>query len=96
VDTTLRPLPLLQKYHEAKTRVELQQQILDLMGFQNLVCPFALSDLTNKGYRVPPLFEPLITNGMVKQDAHEIVYFRLGGDRQAVSIDETQLLEPAF
>ena len=52
--------------------------------------------LTDKSYRVPPLFEPLIANGMVRQDAHQIAYFRLGGIRQALSIDAAQFLEPAF
>jgi hypothetical protein len=46
----------------------------------------ALGALTDKSYRVPPLFEPLITNGMVKQDAHEIAYFRFGGVREAVFV----------
>src|ERR1700680_978901 len=66
------------------------------MGPQDLRDPLALGALTDKSYRVPPLFEPLITNGVVEQDAHEIAYFCLGGVRQAFSIDSTQLLKPAF
>jgi hypothetical protein len=73
----------------------LKQQILDLMGLQDLRDPLALGALTDKSYRVPPLFEPLITNGVVEQDAHEIAYFCLGGVRQAFSIDSMQLLKPA-
>src|SRR5260370_4210453 len=42
--------------------------------------------LTDESYRVPPLLEPLITNRMVKQDAHEIAYFRFDGVRYAVSV----------
>ena len=74
----------------------MKQQILDLMGLQYLRDPLALGALTDKSYRVPPLFEPLITNGVVKQDAHEIAYFRLGGVRQSLPIDSMQLLKPAF
>ena len=40
---------------------------------------FKLGALTNKSYRVSPLFQPLITNGVVKQDANEIAYFCFGG-----------------
>jgi hypothetical protein len=64
-----------------KTRVELQQQMLDLMRFQDLRRQLALCALMDEGYRVSALFEPLITNGMVEQNAHEIGYFRLGGIR---------------
>jgi hypothetical protein len=54
---------------------------VDLMGLQDFRSPLALGALTDKGYGVPALFELFITNGMVKQDAHEITYFRLGGIR---------------
>lgn len=69
---------------------------MNLTRFQNFRSPFALGALTDKGYRVPSLFESLITNGMVKQDTQEIPYFRLCGVRQAFSIDATQLLAPAL
>jgi hypothetical protein len=55
-----------------------------------------LCALTDKGYRVSPLFEPFVTNGMAEQNAHKIAYFRLGGVRQTLSIDKTQLLKPSL
>lgn len=66
------------------------------MGLQDFRSPLALGALTDKGYGVPRLFEPLISNGIVKQDAHEIAYFRLGSVRQSFSSDAPQLLQPAF
>jgi hypothetical protein len=50
----------------AQTRIEWRQQFFDLLRLQDLRSPLALRTLTDKGNGVLPLFEPLITNGMVK------------------------------